>query len=264
MRLVAIFLIWAGSVTAEGADLVGFVTPDVDIYVLGEVHDNPAHHERQAAMIARIAPSAIVFEMITAQQATGITLSLRQDADALADALGWGASGWPPFSMYYPLFAAVGDAPIFGALVTREVARDAMRLGPDAVFGDDAQRFGLTAPLAPDQQGARNALQDDAHCNGLPAEMLPAMVNVQRLRDAQLARAALAALDGFGAAVVVITGNGHARRDWGVPAMIARVRPEAVVISVGQGEDGIAPEGGFDVVFDAPAPERDDPCAAFR
>ncbi len=71
-------------------------------------------------------------------------------------------------------------------------------------------------------------------------------------------------LDGVGAPVVVITGNGHARRDWGVPAIIARVRPDAVVISVGQGEDGIAPEGGFDVVFDAPAPERDDPCAAFR
>lgn len=89
------------------------------------------------------------------------------------------------------------------------------------------------------------------------------MVEVQRLRDAELASAALLALDNHGAPVVIITGNGHARSDWGVPAMIKLVRPALNVVSIGQGEDGVPPEGGFDYVVDASGPERPDPCHAF-
>ena len=35
-----------------------------DIVVLGEIHDNPAHHENQAAIVAALQPAALVFEMI--------------------------------------------------------------------------------------------------------------------------------------------------------------------------------------------------------
>jgi uncharacterized iron-regulated protein len=64
--------------------------------------------------------------------------------------------------------------------------------------------------------------------------------------------------------VAVITGNGHARRDWGVPALLRVARPDLRVIAVGQFE--AVPEEP--VPFDhwrvtAPA-EREDPCAAFR
>ncbi len=67
-----------------------------------------------------------------------------------------------------------------------------MREGAAAVFGAAAARFGLDAPLPEDEQAAREAEQAEAHCGALPAEMLPGMVEAQRLRDAALARAVAA------------------------------------------------------------------------
>ena len=89
------------------------------------------------------------------------------------------------------------------------------------------------------------------------------MVEAQRVRDAHFARTVLDAIEQFGAPVVLITGNGHARTDWGVPTYLVRVAPDLKVYSVGQSEEGrIA--GAFDRVEDAPAVERADPCAAFN
>jgi uncharacterized iron-regulated protein len=127
-----------------------------------------------------------------------------------------------------------------------------------------AAQFGLTDALPPDQQTAREALQKAAHCDALPDEMLPMMVTVQRLRDAMLADAALAALEETGGPVIVITGNGHARKDWGAPFYITAAAPDIVVFSLGQGEAGQMPDGGFDLLMDGPAVDRGDPCEAFR
>ena len=77
------------------------------------------------------------------------------------------------------------------------------------------------------------------------------------------ARTAIRALDETGGPVAVITGNGHARRDWGVPSYIARVRPQLIVATLGQGEEGSTPDGGFDATLSAPGVDRGDPCAAF-
>ena len=90
------------------------------------------------------------------------------------------------------------------------------------------------------------------------------MVSVQRLRDAALARAASDALKKYGPPVVVITGNGHARTDWGAPYVLEQATPEIKIFALGQGESGQGPDGGFDIVSDAPAVSRGDPCAAFN
>jgi uncharacterized iron-regulated protein len=94
--------------------------------------------------------------------------------------------------------------------------------------------------------------------------MLPGMVEVQRLRDAVLARAVVQAVEETGGPVAVITGNGHARRDRGVPAYLGRIAPDLEVFVLGQTEDGAPLEGGFDEVVSAPAVDRPDPCAAFQ
>jgi len=236
----------------------------VEIVILGEVHDNPGHHARQAEVLARLGPSAIVFEMISAEEAGIVTPALAVDADALADALDWETSGWPDFAYYAPLFAFAAEVPIYGAHVDRETSRAAFEGGAAAVFAGDAARFGLTEPLPDAEQEAREAEQLAAHCDALPPEILPGFVEAQRLRDAALADAALTALAAHGAPVVVITGNGHARRDRGVPALLATAAPDVTVFALGQFED--VPEG--DVPFDLWAlsdpVDRPDPCAAFR
>ncbi len=234
-----------------------------DVVVMGEIHDNPFHHAEQAARVTALDPAAIVFEMLTEDQAAAVTPLLRDDAAALEAALGWTASGWPDFAMYYPIFAA-SAARIYGAAVPRENARRAMEAGIAGAFPGDAPLYGLDRPLPADEQAMREALQMAAHCDALPPEMLPPMVEVQRLRDAMLARAVMQAMADTGGPVAVITGNGHARRDWGVPSYLSRLDPALKVHVLGQTEDGAALDGGFDEVLSHPAIDRPDPCAAFR
>lgn len=235
-----------------------------DVVLLGEIHDNPAHHAHQAAFVAELAPKVLVFEMLTPEQASRITADNRQDPATLAKVLDWDSSGWPGFDMYFPIIAAAPQAEILGAAVPREAARSAMKDGIAPWFGADAAAYGLTSPLPEEQQTAREAMQQEAHCNALPDTMLPMMVDLQRLRDAVLARAALRGFDDRGAPVVVITGNGHARKDWGVPGYLARLRPDISVASLGQTEDDDSLDPNFDLVLSSPAAQRDDPCAAFR
>jgi uncharacterized iron-regulated protein len=237
--------------------------PAADVVILGETHDNPAHHANQARAVMAIQPTALVFEMLTPAQAAR-TPNDRGDADALARAYDWGATGWPDFAMYHPIFAAAPLARVFGADVARDDLARAMSDGAAAAFGMDAARFGLDAPLAAHDLTARLAEQATAHCDMLPADLLPGMVEAQRLRDAALARAALQAVVETGGPVAVITGSGHARNDTGVPALLRLAKPSLTVLSIGQIEG--APEGDvpFDlwIVTDGVA-GRGDPCAAF-
>ncbi|MBO9466923.1 ChaN family lipoprotein [Tropicibacter sp. R15_0] len=236
-----------------------------DVVFLGETHDNPGHHVQQAKRVAALSPKALVFEMLTEAKASRITPELRADQKAMRDALEWDRSGWPNFSMYYPIFAAAPEAAIFGAAVPRDDVRRLMSEPVEAVFGADAEGFGLTKSLPEEQQAEREAMQMAAHCDALPAEMLPMMVNMQRLRDAALARAVLGAFEQTGGPVAVITGNGHARKDWGAPAILALAAPELDLFSLGQGEEGAgAPEGGFDEIVFSPPAKREDPCNAFK
>lgn len=236
-----------------------------DVVFLGETHDNPAHHTRQAELVAQINPKAIVWEMVSDLQVARITPALIGDPEGLEQALDWAASGWPDFAMYYPIFAAAPDAAHFAAALPRDEARAVMGTPIADVFGSDAARFGLDTPLPEAQQTAREALQLSAHCDAMPAEMLPIMVDIQRIRDAKLARAAATAFETTGGPVVVITGNGHARTDWGAPAALRLALPDVSIFALGQAEDGGGlPDGAFDQVDSAPAAQRDDPCEAFR
>jgi len=256
----------AAPVTAAevpAGDLASLGTSRHDVVVLGEVHDNPAHHDAQAVAVAALAPAAIVFEMLSHEQAALVTPTLIGDAAAMAAALNWAESGWPDFAMYHPIFAAVPTAAIYGAQVSRAEAGLAFDQGAEAVFGAGAARFGLDMPLLPATQAAREAAQLAAHCDALPADILPGFVAAQRLRDARLAQMVLIAISETGGPVAVITGNGHARNDWGVPAVLAIAAPDVTVLSLGQLE--AAPDGDppFDLWVISDPVTREDPCAAF-
>jgi uncharacterized iron-regulated protein len=239
------------------------LTGEADIHVLGEVHDNPEHHVRQAEIVARVQPAALVFEMLTPEQARAARGVPRDDAAALSEALGWDGTGWPDFEMYHPIFSAAPEAEIFGAALDRETLTRARLAGAAEAFGPDATQYGLVA-LSPEDQAAREVEQARAHCDMLPDELLPGMVEVQRMRNAHFARVAVEAFAESGGPVVVIAGTGHARTDVGIPAALAAARPDLAVVALGQVEQ--EPEGSapFDVVAVSPAPERDDPCAVFR
>ncbi|WP_108860799.1 ChaN family lipoprotein [Ruegeria sp. Alg231-54] len=233
-----------------------------DVVILGEIHDNPQHHIVQAEALGAINPSAVVWEMVTEESAQRLADKAISDPEELARILKWLESGWPPLSMYYPVFQA-SDAPVYGAMVPRAAARAAIERGAATALGADAARYGLTVPLPKDEQAEREADQLAAHCNAIPETALPQLVAIQRLRDAVLTRAILRAVEDTGGPVAVITGNGHARKDRGIPTFLSRLRPGLKVFVLGQSEDGII-DGEFDAVIDSPGIEREDPCLAFE
>ena len=257
MRWAIAFLVWAGTAQAE----VNWPA-DADLLVLGEIHDNPDHHVLQAQIVSSVRPVAIVFEMLTPEQAAIASGMDRSDAVKLGAALDWQNSGWPDFAMYHPIFAAAPDAIVFGAALPGDLAGAAMELGVIAAFGPEAAAYGLT-PLSPEVQAQQEAEQAAAHCNALPPEILPRMVDVQRMRDAHFAKAMVQAYDRFGGPVVLITGTGHARTDIGVPAALRHARPDLGVWALGQLESAQA-DAPFDAVNLTDPIQRPDPCLAFQ
>lgn len=247
MRLAAILFCLAGPAMSQ---------PLADIVILGEVHDNAAAHLGQAAVLENLQPTAVVFEMLTDAQAR------RADADRTVIADAWAASGWDDYHIYAPIFDALGTARIIGAAAPRDAVRTVYSDGPGALFGADAARFGLDRPLSAEEQAKREALQFDAHCATMPIEMMAGMVAVQRYRDAVFARAALDALETYGPPVAVITGNGHARTDWGVPTVIAMAAPDVSTHAIAfvENETDIP----FDEIQIVPPAKRDDPCETLK
>ncbi|PCJ07432.1 MAG: hypothetical protein COB16_11060 [Rhodobacteraceae bacterium] len=234
-----------------------------DVVILGEVHDNGAHHQMQADLLSALAPKAVVWEMITQAQAETLAAIDLSDADHVSAQLDWVSSGWPEFALYAPVFAAAQGARQFGGQVPRSVAGAVMENGAAEYFGKEAVVFGLDVPLPEVEQQVREADQMANHCNAMPGEMLPMLVEFQRLRDASLAQAVVQALQATGGPVAVITGNGHARKDRGVPVYLATARPEISILSLGQSEAGQV-AGSFDLVLDAEPVDRPDPCLAFQ
>ncbi len=232
---------------------------EADVVILGEVHDNPTHHATQLEWIGQAKPKAVVYEMLLPTEAEVLNGSVRT-----AQAMKTAAQGfhWSNIADYADLLAA--SPVIIGAALPRDQVREAFSEGAAAVFGAEAEAYGLAAPLPADQLSTRMDHQFEAHCKAMPRDMMGGMVEAQRLRDAGFARVVVAALDKHGGPVVLITGNGHARKDWGVPAMLALVRPDVTVFSLGQGEAGTRPTGLFDQTTDAPRPDRGDPCDAFK
>jgi len=265
MMLRLFLALFIFTVPALGEELSGIDALDgADVVLLGEVHDNPDHHLFQAEALTALTPAAVVFEMLSGDQAARITPDLLDDPEALAAVLDWDNSGWPDFGIYAPVFAALGSARVYGAALPPATVRASVTEGAVAHFSGNADEFGLAAPLGPGEQAAREAGQGAAHCGALPVEMLPGMVAAQRLRDAELARQVILAHAATGGPVAVITGNGHARSDWGVPRVLAQAAPELTTLSLGQLEappEGTAP---YDLWRVTPPIDRPDPCDAFR
>ncbi|WP_340109224.1 ChaN family lipoprotein [Pikeienuella sp. HZG-20] len=259
----AIGVICAGEAAMDEAAMLARLRA-ADIVILGERHDNPAHHERQARIVAALAPGGLAFEMVPRAREAAANAA-RASGDDLGAALDWAESGWPAWEMYAPIFAAAPGARIAGGGVERSALMAAVKDGAAAAFGDGAARYGLDEPLPEPMRAAMLDEQERAHCGALPAAMLPGMVAAQRLRDAAFADAALRLIEAGAAPAALITGNGHARTDRGAPVYLRRAAPELDVVSVGMIEIGAEtePHTPYDIaIFTAPF-DRGDPCADF-
>lgn len=198
------------------------------IVVLGETHDNPDHHALQAWMVRRIVDAGrrpvTAMEMIASDQQAAIDAN-RNDIASLGAALDWEKRGWPNWSLYRPIVEATMAArgELVGANLPDEVTR---QIAKGRQSADTTARFGLDDPLSPRDAKAMADEIREGHCNMLPETAVPAMVRVQRARDAAMAEvvAEHATRPEVGP-VVLIAGSGHARQDRGVPARLRALIP---------------------------------------
>ena len=64
---------------------------------------------------------------------------------------------------------------------------------------------------------------------------------------------------------VFIVGAGHARKDYGIPWYLERLKPGVKVYSIGMNETGAETEPQvFDQVITTEAAKREDPCAGLK
>jgi uncharacterized iron-regulated protein len=263
-----------------------------ELILVGEVHDNPDHHRLQAWMIREAAPPrqlrrrpTVVMEMISEDQSAALSrfLAGRRGGrstlgpEDLGRILNWEGRGWPSWSIYQPiaetalemgLSIAYGDA-------GRDRIKTVREKGLAALPNRDSDRMKLSVALPQRLDAALLEELGQSHCGVLPESSWPGMLAVQRLRDATLADQLLRADLRRGA--ILLTGNGHIRRDRGVPWYLAQRAPERSTLVVmlaevlpGQTDpeaylprdpDGVAV---VDFVWFTPRKERSDPCEAFR
>jgi len=245
--------------------------PQSSVLLLGEVHDNPAHHQDRAALLKALLadgrPTTVVFEQLGRAQDMALAESMKaapRETQALIEAGKLDQKGWR-WPLHKPVFdaALAGGARIVGGNLERDEARRIVREGMVAVPVDVAALLART-PWSDVQQAALVRSIDEGHCGAMPPSMYAGMALAQRARDAAMAQALLNARAAGSQRVVLIAGNGHVRRDLAVPVYLqAAGVPGAEIVSrawLEEGGDGTA----FDSVTHTPAAAREDPCAALK
>ena len=244
------------------------------IVLLGEVHDNPVQHGLRLEVLRRAFEAgwrpAIAMEQFDRERQADIEQARMErplDANYLIEKAatehGKSVNGWD-WEYYRPYIALAlqYDVPLLAANLSRNDAQKIVEHGYSAVFDDSMEhRLGLDRQRPALQSVQENEI-DVGHCHALPRELLPAMARAQLARDAVMA----GVLREHGAqGVVLLAGDGHARRDMGVPmwfdpTMLARV----FAVGFLERGDPAPPASAFDAVVITDAAPRPDPCATLR
>ena len=251
--------------------------------LLGEIHDDPEHHEIRARLLHEMAGRgshpAVVMEQFDFDHDASLRAAQRAhaDPDRIATAGALDRKGWQ-WPLHRPIVAQAlaSDLPLRAG----NLSRAALSGNLDAVLRA-RPRLAKRLHAAAWTNGQAKALQDDiaaGHCNMLPDAIVPKLALAQRMRDAAMAQALVDDATADGA--VLIAGNGHVRNDLGVPVYLhAPGLPGAQARSISVGfleasADEMRAEGfpqpliasnpGFDYVVVTPPIARPDPCEAFR
>lgn len=250
-----------GAAASEGAagELVLRVEGDRNLFLLGEVHDNPAHHAIRLRAFERLLASgvrpALLMEQLDRDRQPDID-RLRAarpaaGAAALVDAAG-GMPGWDRRA-YEPFIALAlaHDLPVVAANVSRADAR--------RVIADGLASAGFDAGVPADVAAAHAAEIVDSHCGLVDRPTAERMARAQAARDQEMARLIARHAD---RGAVLLAGIGHVRKAVGVGRWLpAELRRRTVSVGLTEaGDDGDV--GRFDRVVVTAAHERADPCAA--
>lgn len=242
--------------------------------LLGERHGNPEHHALQGRLVAATAAGgravAVVAEQLDFPQQPAID-ACRTECDDFGAELGqrvaWAKSGWPPYALYAPVFEAAEQAAA-KVLAGNPGAARIRALSRGEPTSDE--REWVTAAREPlSSRGREQLVRDlvDGHCGHLPAERTEPLVYAQRLRDAAMA-ATLARGAGADGTAVLVAGNGHVRRDYGVPTLLQEPRTLVIGFTEVSADERFAAKyaepDAFDYLWFTARVDEPDPCEQFR
>ena len=236
------------------------------VVLLGEVHDNAAQHALRAQALQRLldggARPALLMEQFDRERQADIDRALAQPGVSADAVIAAGAPGDPAMQgwnwSYYRPYVALAIAyrlPLVAANVSRDDTRRVLKEGLLALGFD---------PAVPDDIRAVQAQAIvDGHCGMIDSTLAGHMVGAQVARDQFMARQVERYAD---RGVVLLAGDGHVRRDVGVPRWLDP-STRARTVSIGLLEN--AESGGpgavaYDVTLVTPGQARADPCAAMR
>ena len=236
------------------------------VALLGEVHDNADLHVQRWQGLKRIVQTGwrptLVMEQFDTERQTQIDGARRSrpgDAAYLIEQAGRPEWDW---SSYRPLIelALEHGLVLRAGNLSRQRARRLVRgIWSDVFSAQEQSDLGLNGSTPEALQLAQETEVNEGHCGVLPADVLSGMARAQMGRDAVMAavvRDALAMRPEQG--VVLIAGNGHVRRDLGVPQWLAMLPPRQLWV-VGFTE--MQPDAKlYDEVVLAAARQREDPC----
>ncbi|HEY4065326.1 MAG TPA: ChaN family lipoprotein [Burkholderiaceae bacterium] len=232
------------------------------IVLFGEVHDNAAQHALRAQALRTLLDSgarpALAMEQFDRERQPELDRALARPGVTVDEVIAAGSAdgrpmrGWS-WPLYRPYIALAIEYHL--ALVAANVSRaDAMHVIEDGLA---AQGFDARVPA--DIAAAQTSAIVDGHCGMLDAAQAGTMVSAQAARDQFMARVIEAhAANG----IVLLAGDGHVRRDIGVPRWLsAQTRARSVSIGLLEGGDA-AQAAAFDLTLATPAQPREDPCDA--
>ncbi len=248
-----------------------FVTPRTLIHklrtesliLLGERHDNPDHHRLQGWIVAQVSKSkqwAIGFEMLDENDAS----QLKPYASALefAKAVSWDKSGWPPFSVYAPLFESVVKANLTMLAIHPSRAR-LMKLmrNPKKRSRKDAEKWGKLS-----EEGLLALREDirESHCGHANEKVVEAMIMAQRFKDFWMSdQMNRQRAENPG---ILVAGNGHLRKDYGLPNHFEEAFTSVGIVEVQpklhKADDYNTKR--FDYVWFTPRLDSEDPCEKYK
>ena len=240
------------------------------LLLLGEVHDNAAQPaqrlQRLQQALATGARPALLMEQFDRERQPQIDQLLagavhpRSPAQVQAlidqlEALAGGAqAGWD-WALYRPLIqlALQRGLPLVAANVSRGDVR--------AVIEQGLAARGFAAAVPADILAAQAAAIESSHCGQVDAASARRMAQAQVARDQFMARQLVAHAAG---GAVLLAGNGHVRKDLGVPRWLPpELQARSRVIGFLEG-DAALDAGAFDEVVPSPPQPRDNPCATMR
>lgn len=226
-----------------------------DFILLGELHDNPRHHQARGELLQLLAPADPV--VVAEHLEYGKSFASSGDLEADLGRAGFDARGWE-WPLHAPLFQAIVDLglPLLGGNMSPPQAKQAVREGPSALPALLAARI-TQYPLSPEAEQALDRDLEQGHCGHMPAKWLPGMRLAQRARDAAM-------LDMLEKAptrpAILVAGNGHVRKDYGIPSMIGA----NTYVSIGFAESPVSEVSqyrSYDYVWVTDPARREDRCA---